>query len=157
MEMMKAKAELRSVMQHSIKEINCSMFKVSDRHQVLNGEIDSCGRGSLHSTVVAKKLKLEHSQWGKGISQLDSLSHTQLDTGRKLEDINLGTVESTLLSKTCLLVGVGTEDSDIQFEMQDSCVVGNHKPSLQDFSNTINGHKWVESAPTSQTYAGCEW
>ncbi|CAK9856960.1 unnamed protein product [Sphagnum jensenii] len=157
-EMMKAKAELRSVMQRAIKEINSSMIKVSDRHQVLNGEVDSFGRGSLHCTVVAKNLeKLEHSHWGKGISQLDSLSHTQLDTGRKLEDINLGTVESTLLSKTRLLVGVGTEESDIQFEMQDSCVVGNHKPSLQDFSNTINGHKWVESAPTSQTYAGCEW
>ncbi len=86
MEMMKAKAELRSVMQHAIKEINCSMVEVSDRHQVLNGEVDSCGRGSLHSTVVAKNLeKLEHSQWGKGVSQLDSLSHTQLDTGRKLK------------------------------------------------------------------------
>ncbi len=158
METMKAKAELRSVMQRAIKEINSSMIKVSDRHQVLNGEVDSFGRGSLHCTVVAKNLeKLEHSHWGKGISQLDSLSHTQLDTGRKLEDINVGTVESILLSKTCLLVGVGTEDSDIQLEIQDSWVVGNHKSSFQDFSNTINDHKWVESAPTSQTYAGCEW
>jgi hypothetical protein len=110
-EMMKAKAELRSVMQRAIKEINCSMVKVSNRHQVLHGEVDSCGRGSLHRTVVAKNLeKLEHSQQGKGISQLDSLSHSQLDTGRKFQEINLGTVESTLLSKTHLLVGLGTQD-----------------------------------------------
>ncbi len=57
MEMMKAKAELRSVMHRAVKEINCSMVKVSDRHQVLNGEVDSCGRGSLHNTVVAKNLE----------------------------------------------------------------------------------------------------